>query len=407
MISARYGSTLLLVAATASCGGSVNEPGPQSGAGGGSSGSPPATSVASSSGAGGAGAGAGGADTVLGEPDCQLDEGALVMATSSTSARIAVQYEGEWVTDGAVLPPAARIATYVDAYHQLGAFWIDPAGESSSAHFVTTFDGLDFEARDVTGWAPLPSAPLFAPGGGVLVGGVEAGTNVAFFDPDASDWHSFVEPISFAATSAAAAPAIDALMLVGIGSSHQLCYVSLVAGAWQPIHCHPNIDVATGGEIPLTRPQVVALPDGDLVVIHYPSTNELAATTLHDGTWSTPVSITSDAIGVAFAAAATPEGDVVAGLISTSGDVFALRYSRSSGWGEPVAVDGGALAQQQLAAAMGICGDDVLIAYASATGGQIRVARVRGNAAGAFSVAELAGEQPDQLSIVTRPPGGE
>jgi len=404
-LSIHCGLIPVLLATVASCGGTVNEQAAASGAGG-SSGTSPPVATSGSSGAGastGTGTGAGGDDTVLGEPLCQLDEGALVMATSAASARIATQYEGRWATDGAVLPPAARVATYVDVYHQMAAFWIDPPGDGSSAHFVTTFDGSAFEARDVTGWAPLPSAPVLSPGGPFLVGAVEAGTNVAFFDPDASDWHPFVGPISFAASSAAAAaPALGTLTLVGLGDDHELCDVSVVGGTWQSVRCTPELVVATGGEIPLTRPQVVALPDGVLVAIHYSSNNTLAATTLFEGVWTSAVGVTSEAIGVSFAAAATPKGDVIVGVVSTSGDVSALRYSSGTGWSAPISVEGGALAQQQLAAAPGVCGDDALLAYL-AEAGQVRVARVRGGAAGALSVADFADEQPDQVSIVTRP----
>jgi hypothetical protein len=106
------------------------------------------------------------------------------------------------------------------------------------------------------------------------------------------------------------------------------------------------------------------------------------------------------------ASAATPAGDVFAGLVATSGNVYALRFSPATGWAAPIAIDAGASPEQRPAAATGICGDDALFAYsarASNGDGEVRVARVRGNATETTAVAKLVNEDvPNQMSLATR-----
>ena len=394
------GLTAGLMATALGCGETLNEPDAASGGAASSTSSQVGSGGSPANGAGGQGTGAGGA--VIGEPMCGTDEGAIVVAAAAGTGTVAIQSAGSWTKDIPVPGPPWRVATYVDVYHQLAALWIDPPGGRGDlhAHFMSTFDGSSFESHDVFGWAPLPTAPVLSPGGPYLVGGVAGGTSVAYFDPDASDWHAAAGTIAFDASSAALAPNGD-LVLVGLGSSYELCEVSLVGFRWGAVHCHPEMPVATGGEIPVTRPAIVALPDGDMVAIYYPSTTALAATTLHEGSWSVPVTTSSDAIGVSFAAAATPEGHVVAAVVSTAGDVSTIRYTREAGWGTPFAVDQGGLVQQELSAATGICGDDVLVAYSMAST-EVHVARVRGSTSETISVASPADVQPDRVSIATR-----
>jgi hypothetical protein len=54
--------------------------------------------------------------------------------------------------------------------------------------------------------------------------------------------------------------------------------------------------------------------------------------------------------------------------------------------------------------APGICGDDALIAHAAGgSDGEIRVARLRGDAAETTTVARLTDDTPRQLSLATGP----
>ncbi len=105
-----------------------------------------------------------------------------------------------------------------------------------------------------------------------------------------------------------------------------------------------------------------------------------------------------------MAITATPAGDVIAAVPSTSGLVSAVRYVPGAGWGTPFAIEQMSAPVAAISAAPGICDDDAMIAYvAGSLHADVRVARVRGTAVEATTVASFKDEIPRQISITTRP----
>jgi hypothetical protein len=86
-----------------------------------------------------------------------------------------------------------------------------------------------------------------------------------------------------------------------------------------------------------------------------------------------------------------------------SGLVSAVRYVPGAGWGVPFPIEQMSDPVAAISAAPGICGDDAMIAYvAGSLHADVRVARVRGGAAEARTVASFTQEIPRQISICTR-----
>jgi hypothetical protein len=358
-----------------------------------------ATTTSSSAGAGGSGGSI--------EPlDCQPEDGAIVVGTSYQGSAIAVLSQGAWSKAAHVVPAAAQIAAYVDVYHQLGVFWIEPGNGVDHAHFTRTKDGSAFEPHEVFGWQPSASAPLFRAGDHALVGADAEGTSVAHYDSDAMDWDVWgSQPVPFTVSSAATLTTSSSTVLLGFDAKHDLCDLTIDAAtaAWGAAKCHPELHVATEQEIPSPPPQLVAFPNGDAVAVYFTSYVELTAAVLHAGKWSAPVTTTLPDQSLSFAVTSTPSGDVFAGLVLTSDEVVALRFSPAAGWTAPIAIDTGAHNVQRPAAATGICGDDALFAYsAGGIDGEIRVARVRGASSETTTVAHFVESMPSQISLATR-----
>jgi hypothetical protein len=349
--------------------------------------------------------GSGGSGGSIGPLTCLPGEGAIVVGNSNQHAVVAVQHQGTWseiptAVGGGVIETAA----YVDVYHQLSVFWAESALGVYQAHFIRTIDGTTVEAHDVQGWHPLSHSPLYTVGSSILVGRDTLGeTSLAYFDPDAMDWIAWLST-PFNPTSAAAIPALGATVLVGMGLGNVLCDVTLDSSiAWGPMQCHPELPVATGKEIASPPPQVVALSSGDALAVYFTSYVDLTAAVLHAGQWSAPVTTKLPDQSLSFAVTSTPSGDALAAVVFTSGNVAALRFSAAAGWGAPIAIDSGASTQQRLAGAPGICGDDAVFAYsAGGIDGEVRVARVRGDAAETTKVAKLVEDMPFQISLATR-----
>ena len=365
----------VIVIGLAACGGSVDiDP---SGAGG---------NVGASTGGGSAGG--------LPAPACAPSEGAIVAATSKGGAQslLAIHHDGAWTQVDGVLPGAVQVATYMDDYHHLGAFWIDNA---TQAHFVTTADGMSFDHFDAHNWVPLAGRPLASAGKNVLLGYVDGvGDSLAWFDTDAFDWNPWLSPMPLTASSAVVLPSYE-MVAVGIDASSipvLLCDAISSGDAWGSKHCRDDIALSTSDELP-SPPRVVALSNGDAVVVYQlaGSSTTIGATTLHAGVWSAPQTIQSAAVGGSFAATATPGDDVVVGVISHAGDVSALRYAPGAGWSAPIPIDSGAQGWVEIGAAPGICGDDALIAYPTDVN-KVRVARVRGDAVEARTVGAFIGD---------------
>lgn len=339
---------------------------------------------------------------VIGDLHCRPGEGAIVAGTSGTQTAVAVQIEGAWSqVPGAVPGHAFQSVAYVDVYRRLEVLWTEQSGGADHAHFVGTQDGVAFETHDVVAWHPHAAAPIFPVGPSILVGRDDQGTSLAYYDPDAFDWTPW-QTTSFLPTAAAAAG--SATLLVGVAPSHALCEVTLDATAtWGPTHCHAELLVWTGGEIPAAPPHLAALPGGDVVAIYATSYIDLAAAIFHAGVWSTPLPLKLPEQSVSNAVTATADGDVLVGVVSTAGKLDVIRFSPVTGWGTSIAVATDVVIGQELAAAPGICGDDAIFAYASGSvDGTINVARVRGDAAATTTIATLPGDPLSQITLATR-----
>ncbi|MDC3955223.1 hypothetical protein KEG38_15265 [Polyangium jinanense] len=393
-----------LVAALAACGSEVDIE--TTGAGGGSSASSASsgdTSVSSSTGGSGGGGGSGG----LPAPTCAQGEAAIVAAMGYATSLVAFDHEGTWTKNAYVIGTANALTTYVDVYDHLGVFWIEGSDETAQSRFASTSDGKSFDLHDVHGWFPQPWNPPVTVGRSLLLGRGVGGSILAYFDPDAFDWHPYPDPAPFDLTAAVIREGSGTVLGVGVGPQGELCDTEIFwadGGSWTDMHCRDDIEVFQA-EVPVAPPRAVALPNGDVVVVYYESYARIAATRLHEGVWSAPESITLADQSLDLALTATPAGDVIVGMAATTGVVYALRYVPGVGWGEPLPIDPAANPHSAISAAPGICGDDALIAYgAGGIDGEIRVARVRGGAAEATTVAWFTEEIPSQISITTRRP---
>ena len=378
------------------CGGQVEFAPTSSGTNtGGSSGTGSKTSTGSGSATGGAGG--------IGPLACAPGEGAIVIGGTKDRGSVAVLNGGAWNEGSNVVPGASQNAAYVDVYGRLSVMWIDP--DDTNAHTLATKDGSAFLEHEVAAWHPWPNGSLFSPSGPIMVGHAAQGIELAYYDSDAMDWMPWVSS-SFDASSAALASLDGSMVFVGLGPNHELCDVVLDSGIqWGPLNCHADLPVVTGGEIPLPRPQVVPLPNGDVVAVYYQPSSSLvlAATVRHAGQWSQPIATTSSAVGPSFGATVTPSGDVIVGVISDLGVVASIRFTPGVGWATPIAIGNTAFQQSRIAAAPGICGDDALIAFAGLdeVGDKIFVARVRGDSTATDVVGLVGSYEPLELSIAT------
>jgi hypothetical protein len=387
---------------------------------GGSGGAVSTTTTSTTSG-GGSG-GSGGEPIVwadpLGDPSCAPGEAAIVAATSGVSASAAVDLAGAWSMPYP-LDPTTSLAAYVDPYLELGVFWLDAAGDGRSTR---TLDGVAYDpVSGPSTFAPLSGASfsvLRSPEGLLwMVGSDAEGIRVASFDPDAFDW------IALPGASTAFWPEFSAtlaggdIVVAGRGMDGTLCDQTyrVALSAWDAPHCDPTIVLAHDAEIPVAGPVAVGFPNGDLALV-YKVTNGQAieGRWRHAGEWSWPSTLTSNAVGVTFAATATAAGNVLVGLASLEGRMSTVAFQRPNGdvppfWSQPIAFDPFGFEGGPIAMAPGICGDDALMAYgrlgppdgSPGTG----VARVRGT--GAAWSRPLGGGLPMRggLSIATRQAG--
>ncbi|HVK69909.1 MAG TPA: hypothetical protein VM694_35865, partial [Polyangium sp.] len=362
------------------------------------------TSVSSSSTGGSGGSGGSGG---LPAPTCAPGEAALVAAAGWQSGRVAVHHAGAWTKPAYPMQGADRMTTYVDVYGHLGVFWTETSTDSALSHFMVTSDGAKFDLYDVEGWFPLVPSPVVTVGVSLLLGNAGEGSSLAHFDPDAYDWYPYPKLAPFELTSAVRTYTEGSVLGVGLGPQNALCDAQVFwadGGGWTEPHCRDDIKVFMGNEIPVAPPQAVVLPNDDVVVVYHETYARIAATRLHDGVWSAPESIKLEIQSLEPAVTATPAGDVIVALPSTSGALSALRYVPGMGWGELVTIDKAASSTLPIGAAPGICGDDALIAYASeGIDPEVRVARIRGEMAEVTTVSSFTEEVPRQISIRTRP----
>lgn len=344
--------------------------------------------------------GGGGAGTI-GPFECSSGDGAIVAATSSGSTRATVMTDGNWTEPPLTLAPAWRIATFVDVFQHLGVFWVGTDQDPPNAHYAVTFDGVQASLYDTIGWSPL-SYGVLQPAWPFMVGSVEGGTEVAYMDADTFDWYPMGGTSDLVATSAAS-PATGDVYTVGIEDG-VLCDQQFISfETWGSKQCHfdhPVVELVAG-EVPVTQPQVLALPDGRVVVVYYTpqSSLALAVSEREEGGWSTGVDTTS--IGPQFAAVATPSSEVLVFTTSFDG-LHALRYSPSQRqWTGDFVIDEGA-DFSSLTAATGVCGDDALVTYSTGLDAEVRIVRVRGEQSETRTLFQFVETQPYQLSVTTR-----
>lgn len=354
-------------------------------------------------GGGGGDGGGGGGGAGLGPFACAATAGAIVAASSQGSTRAAVMSAGSWTEPTLTLPAAYRITSYVDVYQHLGVFWIGTDPDAPSAHFATTFDGTDTTMFDATSWSPL-SYGVLQPAGPFMVGSVEGGAQLAYMDADLFDWYPISGGSDLLASSAANPPGTGDVFTVGV-ENETLCDQQFISfETWGAKQCHGDRPVVEywAGEVPVTPPQVIALPNGRVLAVHYTPQSSLALAVVErqDGGWAPRADTTS--VSVAFAAAATPDSELLV-FTALSDGLHALRYSPSEQrWTADLVIDTGA-DFSQLVAATGVCGDDALVAYATGLDAEVRVVRVRGDQAETRSLFSFVESQPYQLSVATRP----
>ncbi|MDI1442640.1 hypothetical protein [Polyangium sp. 6x1] len=394
-----------IVVAVAACGSEVEVD--TTGAGGGSSTSSASSGDASVSSSSAGGSGGSGGSGGLPAPTCAKGEAAILAALAWQNGKVVVNHEGTWTEGAPSLAGAYAVTTYVDVYNHLGVFWTEQI-DAWRSHFATTSDGTSFDVHDAHGWFPQAWSPLVTVGRSLLLGNAGEGSVLAYFDPDAFDWHPYPDPAPFDVTSAVIREAAGTVLGVGLGPLHDLCDTEIFwadGGSWTDPHCRDDVEVFMGNEIPVAPPRAVALPNGDVVVVYHESYVKLAATMNHAGIWSAPESITLPEQGLDVALTTTPGGDVIVGVPGTSGGVFALRYGPGVGWGEPFPIGTTSSSTSPISAAPGICGDDALIAYVDGgIDGEVRVARIRGDAAEVSTVEWFTEDVPNSISITTRRP---
>jgi hypothetical protein len=341
---------------------------------------------------------------------CLPAEAIIVAAITPKQTAVAVQSAGTWREDVMPLPAARQAVAFLDESNLLDVLWIDRTYGIDHTHVAKTRYGTSFEAHPVL-WHPEATTRILGVTDPYLVDRDDFGAGVsAYFNSELSNplWadSTLLDATSFAVRSGG-----KSMLFVGPGADGALCEhsLSLANDIWGQQLCHPEIRVGSDGHAPVAGPLIVALPDDDVVAVYFPAgtSSTLGATVLHDkdylGHWSAPVTTTSPAIALSFAAVATPTGEVIVGVVSLLGEVSAIRFSPRQGWSAPIAIDAGASPGQRLAVAGGICGDDALIAYAAGgSDGEVRVARVRGDLAETTTVARLTDDMPRELSIATR-----
>ncbi|MDC0740633.1 hypothetical protein [Polyangium mundeleinium] len=388
-----------ILSALAACGSEVETE--ATGAGGGGSASSGGTSVSSSSTGGSGGSGG------LPAPTCAPGEAAIVAAVGWQSGQVIVHHEGKWTTPSYPMQGADRMTTYVDVYGHLGVFWTETSTDSALSHFMVTGDGTKFDLYDVEGWFPLVPSPVLTVGVSLLMGNAGEGSSLAHFDPDAYDWYPYPKLAPFELTSAVRTISEGSVLGVGLSNLNELCDAQVFwsdGGGWTEPHCRADVKVFMGNEIPVAPPQAVVLPNDDVVVVYHESYARIAATRFHDGVWSAPESISLEIQSLEPAITATPGGDVIVALPSTSGALSALRYVPGVGWGELVTIDPTASSTVSIGAAPGICGDDALIAYAGGgIDGEVRVARLRGETAEVSTIGSFTEQAPKNIRMTTRP----
>jgi hypothetical protein len=358
--------------------------------------------------------GAGGGAGPIAPATCLGAEAMLVAATTPKQTVIAVQIAGTWLDDLTRLPAARQAVAYLDLRNRLAVLWIDRTYAIEHTHSTATSHGTSFEQHDLLDWHPEATTRILGLTDPYLVDRDDSGAGVAFLlsSSPGVPWanSTLLDATSFAIRSGIRSGG-PSMLFVGPGAAGELCEhsIDLDDQLWRDPLCHPDILVASDGHAPNAGPLLVPLPNGDVVAVHFPAgtSSTLGATVLQAneylGHWTVPVATTTPAIGLSFAAAATPDGDVIVGVISPRGDLAALRFSPSRGWSAPIAIDAGVPPGQRISVAPGICGDDARIAYAvGESDGEIRVARVRGGLTEATTAAQITGAPPSELSLITR-----
>ncbi|MFO0555533.1 MAG: hypothetical protein U0271_44560 [Polyangiaceae bacterium] len=184
-------------------------------------------------------------------------------------------------------------------------------------------------------------------------------------------------------------------------SGASVCYaVTDAAGVFSNIGCLPNITSPTS-EIPNSPPQAIPLANSDTAVVYMPQASGALSVVVRDGeVWSTPFTIESPAIGVRFAAAPTPDGGIVAGVLSTSGELSFVRFEDGA-WAGPFPIASGYQGDAALGAGPGNCGADAFIGVARG-GVSVDVARVRGTQSAIETVLPFGDDFASNISFAVR-----
>lgn len=310
---------------------------------------------------------------------CASGETVFVAATAQGSAQAALVVGDSWFSFWNAQPLSALFA-YVDPYRRFGVVANDTEG---IPHLWREEEpGLLVEYE--TSFAPRPpflgSTSLGSGFGPLLTQGVN-GWRVGWYDADTQDWFAeqqLNDVGDWTPTSVTMHPQTGVVSVVGRTFAGDVCARETDAnGLLGPLSCVPGV-VSPTSEIPNTGPQILSLADGTQVILFMSqAAGALSAVTRNGGAWSAAATVTSDLIGIAFAATPSATGDVVVGALSTGGELSLLRFAGS--WVGP-SVIGSGYETWPIAAGPGACGADAFIGVTQG-GSSVDVARVYGTQA--------------------------
>jgi hypothetical protein len=314
----------------------------------------------------------------LDPPSCA---GSALVVASLGSSVVAATHAGDRWSPAQTLSAdrTSTVGAFVDRAGALGAVWAADDGT-----IRTTTSELAASARAIV-----------AAGVGTIVFTAESGVSVAAFEN--GSWSTFAPLADLRGPVGARGELAGELVVAGRADDRTLLTAVFSDASWSPPESHAGTRVFHDAEIITSGPSVVRYADGDVGVFYLESSIALATVTRHGSAWSAPARVAIEGT-VTFVAEAAKD-EAIAVVRSVAGAVVALPYTRASGFGAPIAIDTSPASDlQTLAIAPGICGEDVVVAYAGGDG--TYVARVSaGHAASTERV--MAGAPVSAVALAT------
>jgi hypothetical protein len=296
---------------------------------------------------------------------------------------------------------AATIAAYVDEGGALGGIWTTYDGTTLAR---ATTDGVTYAPpmQVAASGVAVSSAVAAGPGTIVLAGGGRA--TVAWLDAATGRWSVYAPLVGDFVGGVGARGDMRELVVATIGPARGLVAYWFSDATWSPGAPQADTHVFLGTELGTSPPAVFRYGDGTPGVFYLDGSQALAATTIGASAAAPPVK-TPIPESVTFTAEATPTVGGAVAIVRTiaTGELLALPFSRSAGWGAPILIDRPPVSDTEtLAVAPGVCGEDVLVAYAATDG--VRAARVKVGYAPAIKtvVRTAADETVGRVAIASR-----